>query len=272
MSLFKLALTLLIITFSINGVAQKSDKGIFVDPATMDFNLLNGQSGVTTVKVLNEMDVKKQFKIYLNDWERDTIGNHRYTEPNTLSNSCSRWVSIDKTFLELNPGESAIITVKVQVPDSVELVKRMRWSMLFIETVEEKKSPSKITGVVTTIQTSYRIGVHIYQTPPNAPEKEIQMVSFATKDNANNSTYRIECKNTGGAQVRCKSNIELINTSTGKKTSLTAVEFPMFPDQKRYIDFTLPSTLEKGKYTIVATVDAGEDVPLEAAEKTIEIK
>jgi len=252
--------------------AQNMDKGIFVDPATVDFNLMNGQSNTATVKIINQMDVKKQFKVYLNDWERDTTGRHRYVEPGTLSKTCSNWITLDKTFVELNPGEATDITVKLQVPDSSSAVSGMRWSMLFIETIEEKKAPAKVEGVVTSIHTSYRIGVHIYQTPPSRAAREIQMLSFNAKANTQDSVYRIECKNVGQAQVHCKSFMELMNTGNGKKYQLTPVEFPLFPEQVRYIDFVLPATLEKGKYTVTAVVDAGEDVPLEAAEKIIEIK
>lgn len=262
---------LLWVAISGSGYTQNSEKGIFVDPATIDFNLLNGQSGTAKVKIINQMDVKKQFKIYLNDWQRDTVGQHHYVEPGTLPISCSRWISLDRSFVELNPGEMTEVTVKLTVPDSVEAVKGMRWSMLFIETVEEKKTPTRIDGILTAIQTSYRIGVHVYQTPPTRASRELQMLSFAPKANSSDSVYRIECKNTGDAQLHCKSYIELLNTANGQKTRLAPVEFPMFPQQVRYVDFVLPASLANGKYTALAAVDAGEDVPLEAAEKTIEI-
>lgn len=268
----KTLFTILPFAFTAMVFAQTPDKGIFVDPATIDFNLLNGQSGTAKVKIINQMDVKKQFKIYLNDWQRDTLGRHSYVDPGALPISCSRWINIDRNFVELNPGEMTDVTVKLTVPDSAEAVRGMRWSMLFIETVEEKKTPAKIDGVVTSVQTSYRIGVHVYQTPPTKAAKEIQMLSFSPKANTQDSVYRIEVKNIGDAQVHCKGFIELLNTANGKKTKLKPIEFPMFPQQVRYVDFVLPASMAKGRYTVVAAVDAGEDVPLEAAEKTIEIK
>jgi hypothetical protein len=45
----------------------------------------------------------------------------------------------------------------------------------------------------------------------------------------------------------------------------------MFPEQVRYIDFSLPQQLAKGKYTLTGIIDAGNDVPLEAGQLTIEI-
>lgn len=41
--------------------------------------------------------------------------------------------------------------------------------------------------------------------------------------------------------------------------------------QIRYIDYELPSTLTPGKYRLTAVLDAGTDIPLEAAQIEVEI-
>jgi hypothetical protein len=67
--------------------------------------------------------------------------------------------------------------------------------------------------------------------------------------------------------------LELSSSETGERVSLDPQVVPMFPKQERYVDFTLPSTLPKGKYTAIALVDANDDeVPVEAAEKEIIVK
>jgi hypothetical protein len=49
--------------------------------------------------------------------------------------------------------------------------------------------------------------------------------------------------------------------------------FKILPDQVRNIDFIIPDTVPKGKYTAVAMIDANDDeVPLEAAQLEIELK
>ena len=143
--------------------------------------------------------------------------------------------------------------------------------MLFIETLDEKKAPQREGEITTVINTQFRIGVHVYQTPPNLFSGEIKMLSFAAKPNTNDTAYRIVCENSGSIQLTCKSYIELSNLANGEKTILNYPNFPLFPGQKRYVDFVLPSNLPKGKYAAVAIVDAGSDLPLEAAQATIEV-
>lgn len=244
--------------------------GIYVDPATIDFRLLNNQSASSQILITNKMNIPKQFSIYLNDWQRDTVGGHIYQQPGTNSRSCSNWITLDKQFVELMPGQSMPINVKLSIPDSAEAMKQMRWAMIFIETVEEKKVPSKNKGLQTSIQTNYRVGVHVYQTPPTQINKEVRMVSFEPLQHISNA-YRIECKNVGDVQLKCTSIVELLNMENGQKVSLPASEFPLFPEQLRFVDINLPGDITKGKYTLTAMVDAGEDVPLEAVQKVIEI-
>lgn len=251
--------------------AQLPQTGIMIQPATMSFKLNSGQTQTQTVYIINKMSVKKQFTLYINDWERDTVGGHRYYPPGTLNRSCANWIALEKLNVEVNPGEVVPINVRMNVPDSASAAKEMKWAMLFLETIEEKTVP-KTEGLTTTIGNRMRVGVHLYQTPQDVNAKELRMMDFDVKPNSQDSIYRIVCQNVGDVQVSCKSYIELSNVADGKKITVEPVEFPMFPNQKRYVDFALPANLPKGKYTLLAAVDGGNDLPLEAAQKTIEIK
>jgi hypothetical protein len=248
---------------------NKPKAGIAIDRATVDFNLNSGQTGTTKITVTNTTKSKVQMNVYLNDWLRDTVGAHTYLNPGTISHSCSKWISLDKTFLEINPGQSMDVNIKMQVPDSLSATKEMKWSMLFIETVHEKPAPGT-KGITTGVTIDMRYGIHIYQTPPNLSNKDLKMLSFGALPNSKNK-YRMVCQNTGEMQLECQSYLELLSMSDGKKTKVATRNFPLFPEQKRYVDFTLPDTLPKGKYTVTAVLDGGSDIPLEAAQVTIEI-
>ena len=70
-----------------------------------------------------------------------------------------------------------------------------------------------------------------------------------------------------------KFSIELSSAETGAKTALGPKLIPLFPQQDRYVDFTLPADLAKGKYTALAVIDAeDDDVPVEASQKEIIVK
>ena len=55
-------------------------------------------------------------------------------------------------------------------------------------------------------------------------------------------------------------------------TNSQLIEFPIFPRCKRIFPLELPSSLKPGKYSVLAVLDYSDNAPLEAIEKTIEIK
>ena len=130
--LFSLAVLLLCTNIALKVSAQ--NLGVY--PTALAFSLSKGNSESQVVNITNGSDKKMQFRLYLNDWIRDTVGGHEYYEPNTISRSCSRWVTLNKNFIELEPGKSTQITIKLTIPDSAN-TDEMKWSMLFVETVEE---------------------------------------------------------------------------------------------------------------------------------------
>ena len=241
-----------------------------IHPTTLEFKLTGGQTESQVVHLSNGSDKKVQFKLYLNDWLRDTVGGHAYYRADTLPQSCSRWVTLDKTFVELEPGKTADVNVKLQLPDSANATSEMKWSMLFIETVEEQ-SAAAARGAQAAVRNLLRMGVHIYQTPPTVTGKQIKVFDL-TQVPGDGNQYQVFCQNVGKVMVECSSYIELASLADGTKTKLNPVEYPMFPNQRRYVRFTIPTDLPKGKYSALAVVDAGEDVSLEAVESTIDIK
>ncbi len=261
----------LLAIFLIASLSQKvSAQNLGVYPTTLDFSLANGQSEAQVINISNGSDKKVQFRLYLNDWIRDIEGGHEYFDPNTRPRSCARWITLNRNFVELEPGKSTQITVKLAVPDSAEATSQMKWAMLFIETVQEQDNMTN-KNAAATVRNLLRIGVHIYQTPPNITEKEVRILDLKPVDSIPN-VYQILCQNTGEIMLECKAYLELTSLTGGKKTKIEATDFPMFPDQKRLISFTIPKDLPKGKYSALGVVDGGEDLSLEAMESTVEIK
>jgi hypothetical protein len=258
-------LLLALVIFS--GAVRAQQLGVY--PTQLDYNLTAGQSESKAITLTNGSTNKVQFRFYLNDWLRDTAGGHIYYRADTLSRSCAKWVTLGKNFVELEPGQTAQVTVKLTVPESPEAIKQMKWAMLFVETVEEQNNAVKKNGA--NINNLLRIGVHIYQTPPNLTTKKVKVLELSPVPKTVNN-YRLTCKNEGDVMLECKSYVELASLADGKKIKTDPIEFPLFPEQKRYVNFQLPANLPKGKYSALAVVDAGEDISLEAVESTIEIK
>jgi hypothetical protein len=253
---------------------SKPTKGIFIQPSSLAFSLNNGQSAIQKITVSNKLSTKSQMKIYMGDWERDTTGQHQYYEPGTLSRSCARWVSVDKDFVEVGPYDSVSFNLRIQVPDSIDAIKEMKWAMLFVEMIKERSAPP-VTGkdISAQLNYQYRFGLHVYQTPATMFEKSLKMLSFEPLVVQKDSTvYLMGCLNDGDVQVRCTGMLELTNLSNGAKVTTPVQEFNIFPKARRYVPMRLPRDLPPGKYSVLAMLDGGEDIPLEAVQKEIEIK
>jgi len=263
--LFSLAVLLLCTNIALKVSAQ--NLGVY--PTALAFSLSKGNSESQVVNITNGSDKKMQFRLYLNDWIRDTVGGHEYYEPNTISRSCSRWVTLNKNFIELEPGKSTQVTIKLTIPDSAN-TDEMKWSMLFVETVEENTAQAS-KNATAAVQNLLRIGIHIYQTPPSLTDKQIKAFDLKPMP-GQEKKYQLICQNTGNVMIQCKSYLELASVVDGQKIKLDPIDFPMFPQQKRYVTFELPANIQKGKYSALAVLDGGEDISLEAVEGTIEVK
>jgi hypothetical protein len=257
---------LLVIMFGYFGQAQQ----FAIQPGTLSYTVEPGKVQTQTVKVSNASDKKLSFQAYVGDWLRDSTGGHAYYRPDTLSRSCASWISLSRNFIEVLPGQTEEILVTLTGPNKEELYKQMKWAMLFVQTVQEQEAPKSGKEVKAQIRETVRVGVHIYQTPAGLINGSAQALNLRPAKEKN--TYEFSVANTGDVQLQCKATLTLTNTATGEETKLERVEFPMFPEGKRVIKFSIPEKTAKGKYSALAVLDIGEDKELQAIEKTIEIK
>lgn len=245
---------------------------ISIQPSILDYHLGASGSQTQSVTVTNLSDKKLVFQAYLADWLRDSSGGHQYFRPDTLSRSCASWVSLNKNMIELAPNQSQEILVHMQTPSDAVKLNEMKWAMLFLQSVEEQDAASRANKQMQTqVKEILRVGVHIYETPPTVTAYKAKAVSLAPLT-AEKNTYEFVLKNTGGNMLQCKAYMELTNVADGKSYTTEKTEFPVFPDGVRKVKLLLPAELPKGKYSALAILDPGADLPLEAVEKAVEVK
>lgn len=254
--------------------SEKADKTprktIQVRPASMTFHLDRWQTHTLPVSVTNNKDRPYSFRVYLEDFTKDSSGQVVYLKDSNFAKSCKQWIVLDKNFVEVPPHSKQDIMVKMTIPDDDTSAREMRWTMLYVESVGEKSPPKSHGEIQTILNKAFRIGAIIQQIPPTAAaNKELKMLGFEKlADGFNN--YRIIAKNTGAAYLRCKFSLEISSVETGEKYTYTKEEVTIYPSQVRYYDFQIPITVKPGKYTAIALIDAGDDnVPLEAAQTEI---
>lgn len=250
-----------------------SAQQININPSIVEFHLQNiGSSETQVITITNNSAKAQSFEVSLGDWNRKIDGAHDYFKPNTKPYSCASWLTFDKNFIEIPAGKSGEIVLTMQAPTTSKELESMKWAMLFVQGANLKKpvvnGPNEAKA---SIQEIIRMGIHVYQTPPNLTEGSAKAISLlASKENAKMLNFEIE--NIGKIMITGRSHLEITNLSNSQETLTEAKEFPVFPGGKRIVPLEIPNTLKPGKYSILAVLDYGENSSLEAIEKTIEIK
>lgn len=255
------------------GILSSTAQQININPSIVEFRLQSpGTSETQVVTITNNSSKTQSFEINIGDWNRKPNGSHDYFKANTKPYSCASWLTFDKNFLEVPAGSSGEIVLTMQSPKNAEELESMKWAMLFIQGANLKKPlTNEPNQAKASIQEIVRMGIHVYQTPPSLTESSASAVSL-TQSKEDAKIYEFEINNTGKTMINCKSHLEITNLSTSQETLTENVEFPVFPSGKRIVPLEIPSTIKPGKYSILAVLDYGDENPLEAIEKVIEIK
>ncbi|WP_143959912.1 fimbrial biogenesis chaperone [Litoribacter populi] len=248
-----------------------SAQNISVYPTTLDFSLSAGNSQVQRVAVTNVSNKEIFIEAELGDWLRDNKGNHQYFKSDTLPQSLGKYITLERNFTSIGPGETEDIQLTLALPNDAELNEEMKWSMLFITGVEPKSEQAEEnTGQVRTqIREVFRFGIHVYQTPPTLTEKSTEIYDLFLNEEDH---IQLEMKNTGQYMLQCTAHLELVHLQSGKEVKTEKKEFPVFPNGERKLLFEKPDGLESGEYAVMAVIDYDPNLPMEAVETVVSIQ
>jgi len=132
-------LTAICLTLIMHAIAQK----VGIQPSILEYHLSPGGTESQVIRIANLSDKKISFEAYLADWLRDSTGAHEYFKADTLPNSCTKWVYLSKNFIEVEPGKTEELLVRLQGPPDLNAFKQMKWAMLFLQSASEQDSASK---------------------------------------------------------------------------------------------------------------------------------
>jgi len=263
----------LILLLLLAGVIFCCGQQVGIQPATLDFHLSPGRTEAQVVKITNLSSQKMVFQLSLADWLRDSTGAHQYFRADTLPHSCASWVKLEKNSIEILPGRSEDILIRLQGPSDAQAFQQMKWAMLFLQSAPEQDNTAhKNKETETKIQQLLRVGIHIYQTPPSVTNSGAARAVALREAPDEKNAYDFSMINTGGTMLQCKVHLELTSIETGREIRSDIIEFPVFPEGKRVIRLKIPAATSSGKYSALAVLDIGEESSLEAIEKNIEVK
>jgi P pilus assembly chaperone PapD len=250
-------------------------QNVSVSPSRFYYKVAPGGSKAQTLRVTNASKNKQSFQISFGDFEaQGAAGKTNLLKSGESVHSLSKYVSANPSFFELEPGQSKEIQVLLELPNMPEASK-VKWGTLLVKLVKEKTEANKLTNkdMGMGIMETFQFVIHLFQTPPNVTNKSAEIVEMKQGQGktANDKVISIVTKNTGEAILDCASYVEMVNLKSGKKERLKPTPFTLLPGGSREIKFAIPTTQEKGKYTVTGVVDYGSKDDVQAAEMDLEL-
>jgi hypothetical protein len=243
--------------------------GVSVSPAHFHLKMKPGDVKTYSITVRNDTKKKNSFKVNTYDFNMDRRGKSNFIPSGTGKYSLSKWMNIFPTFIELAAGEKKEVNFTVSIPTDSS-ANKAAWSIIMIEQEEPKKildpdNKSDKTIALGIIPT-FAFGIYVYQNPPNVTTNSIEITNFSkiSKDSVN--TINIEAGNMGTGIAYCTAYVDLTNLSTGQQKRLLVKKFTIVPEVTREFSFTLPKTLEEGKYLAVGVLDYKGSEEIQAAK------
>ncbi len=241
-----------------------------VSPVIVDFKANSGETMQKKVTIRNYAGHKQAFEFKLSDYILNENGKKIRKPSGTTNRSCSEWISINPSFVELNPNEEFEVTVNINVPKDGFSTK---WAMIIVQaTTEQSTIYSVDKNVATGIKILPRIVILVNQSPKSNTNYKGKLANLVevTKVGDKNRSYEVEVENIGDKFIKAKVYLALANIETAKEEKYPPVELTVFPDTKRKALLSLPSDFPKGKFALAAILDYGHRTSLEAVQIMIE--
>lgn len=244
-------------------------QGISVSPSRLFFK---GQPGETVTQVITFSNTSKSelnFISSIKDWDRDSAGLKRYYPSGQLSSSNAKWLGLSSSSVSLAPGETREISLNMKIPNDSASA-HLSNSMLFFTQVKAQRSNARTANMGVDIL--FEMGIQVYHVPEGLSPGDLEFLAFENRnqDSATDTVRKmaVKIKNTGSINKDAYVRFELTNTSSGEEIQMKPIAIAMLPKAEQWVNLNLPAKL-KGKYLVVAILDAGSQYDLKVAEKEI---
>jgi hypothetical protein len=244
-----------------------------IAPLVVEINAEPGQTFVGQFRVSGGAQ-PESITIYALDWDRGPDGVYTPNPPGSLPGTCSAWLSISPTQLDLRPGEEQVVKYSFTVPMDAS---GSYWSFVMAEGQNRPEKPEgddahRQVLIGAKLRYAARFVVNIkdsanmqgriagMKAAPPAPDAAIE----------DGMSISILFENTGNYYLKPLGYMD-IRTLDGVSVLKTGIkEFYIFPGKSIWVDTRVKGPLPAGEYLALAVLDYGGD-NLVAGETRFEI-
>ncbi len=265
--MFRLIISLcfLLLVFSAN--AQDFE----VAPVVINFTANPGEIQTRQINLINHSPKPQKYTLKLSDYEIDSEGNKKAVPLGTSKRSCADWITLNPSFVELNPNQSISIEALMTVPKDGF---NARWSIIYVEVSKEQSSSDVDKNLATGVILIPRIVIMVNQSPTsnNNFKATITGLKEVSKPGDKQRSFEVLVSNTGDNVVEGNVTLALANIQTAKEEKFSPVKVTVYPDASRIVTLQLPAALTKGRFALAAILDYGHRQPLEGTQLMLEVK
>lgn len=188
-----------------------------------------------------------ELELSFQDWQYDSIGNNKIYDSGTLANSLSNYLNLPSgNHITLPPGATDTIHIAIQHIQNDNIP--VRTAMLYLTQLSRDKEQNQ-----AFIQTLVQMGIKVYYKNEEYPEPKIDLGNFSL-DQADHGTkdLKLSIHNRGNIWLDGKIHYELFNLETREMIKLDGIEFYSLPDDRQWINISLPDNLKEGSYIAYA--------------------
>ncbi|MBN2485373.1 MAG: hypothetical protein JXB34_05330 [Bacteroidales bacterium] len=257
------------VCFGLSVLAKSQD--FEVAPVLMSFNANPGEIQSQKITVRNHSNFRQKFVFNLSDYDIDEKGTKKSLPLGTSKNSCAEWITVNPSFVELNPNESFEVNVNMVVPADGYST---RWCMVQVQTAKEQEGFEADRDLATGVVIVPRIVVLIKQSPRSNKNYRAKVTGIEELKTAKSSfkSFKVTVQNTGDKIIEGKVYLAVANIETGEEQKFNPESVTVYPGYARSMELSLPVKLSPGKYALAALLDYGNRMPIEGTQLLLDIK
>ncbi len=264
----KFAIILFLLT---GGCSFYFAQGFEVAPVILEFTAEPSNSQTKTLTISNYFNQRRAFNLSLGDFDRKQNGQKFFKPSGQMERSCAEWITINPSFVEVNPNESKEVKVTITVPSGE---KSTKWAMIYVKAAKEQSAFGADKGFSGGLVISPTIGIQVYQSPGSNTNAKASLtkISEITQPTDPQRKLLVGVNNSGDKNLKCRMYLLIANLSDATERKSPGISFQILPGRQQDVELLIPSDLKPGKYSIAAILDYGKGHDLEGIQTEIEVK
>lgn len=260
-------LSLLLLLFSLCAHAQD----IEVAPARLNFSIPPGETQSRTVTVKNHGSTPETITLQMLDYLILRDGTMERLQSGSTRNSIANWITLNPSFVQLQPNESQTIQVNIQAPAEDFMSK---WGILSFLSTREQVAFGADRQLQAGVRVSGRIDIFLTYNPATGEAGSVTISNMVEVDSPidNERRFRVNLDNLGNKITVCQIFLLASNLTTMQEHKFATINVTTYPQSSRTVELILPNTLPPGRYSLAAILDFYGSESLKGTQMIINIE